>query len=97
MIAEIPQDQKFEKLDVGIRNMFQIHIMEKLLGKEIDDVHKQIRLIDEYGKLMSDIIDDPKNVEIIDLVREGEESKEKYEKAIDMVIEKIHDKIPVAA
>jgi len=80
----IPIDRQEARLGLQERNTVQIKIMEKMLRSE--STEEQLKWVEDYGKIVSDIIDDPKSIEIRKLIEEGDADETKYDQAADLVI-----------
>lgn len=87
-----------ERLDVKIRNGFQIRLMKMMLENENPNETEQYEWAERYHKDVSDIIDDTSNTQIRYLISQGEQFPERYAEAARLVIAILnHQEIPIAA
>jgi long-subunit acyl-CoA synthetase (AMP-forming) len=82
--------KKLERLDLKIRNAFQIRLMKIMLGKEEPSQEEQYKWAEKYHKIVSDMIDDPVNTEIRYLMSQGAQFPERYHEAARSVIAKLN-------
>lgn len=77
----IPKE-KFSRLDLASRNKVQSLLMERMIAEKVVD--NKIAWVEQYGKFVSDIIDNTDNAEIRGLILEG-----KYPEAADLILERL--------
>ena len=79
-------------LETEFRNPLQALIMMEMLGEKIRDPRAQEEWAAEYASKISDVIDTPEHADIRELAR-----KEKYEEAMEKVLEVLGLKLKKAA
>jgi hypothetical protein len=95
--AEIQPDdyEKIEHLDcpLGLRMHFQGEVIKKMIAEGLLN-EKDMPVIEVYGKLIADIIDNKENTEIRDLIKTDELAK-----AVDIMMEtiRVYQKLSKAA
>ena len=90
----LDQQENIEAIPLKERTVFQIKLMEKMLGENFINKTRQektdaeLEWADNYAKLVSDIIDRSEYIDIKRLIMSGQ-----YEEAIDLIIPVIKQKL----
>jgi hypothetical protein len=83
-ILQEKERSKEDRVPLGGRNAVQREIFRKLLKLGMGT--NELELAKTYSKPVSDIIDNPENAEIRELIKQGTEDKTKYSEAADLTI-----------
>lgn len=81
--------EKEGRLGLHERNVVQKMIIKKML--ESGAVKTEMEWAEDYRKIVSDIIDNPQNVNIRELIKEGDEDNTKYDQTADLIISLLPD------